>query len=214
MQIDPDAAGIGVSPQDIRIADQDRTAGRPHRRVERGLQADLRPDARGVAGRDRNDRFVGCHGVFYGLESEDANGVSKGRHGEQGALEQDWFSPARCLYPCRAPPDQAAAHAGRGAALSQPATLQHREARRHAAQLPAGGPAWHGALSRSRAVRSLRARAPRLPAAAVDLRVGRRPRPRSLSLPQGWALGHGGALARSRAARPQAGVQDIARAHR
>ena len=74
MQVDPDSAGIGVRPQDIRIAHQDRPAGGPHRWIERGLQADLRPDARGVAGCDRNDRFVGCHGVFYGPELEDANG--------------------------------------------------------------------------------------------------------------------------------------------
>ena len=74
MQVDPDSAGVGVRSQDLRIAHQDRAAGGPHRRVERGLQADLRPDARRVPGRDRNDRFVGCHGVFYGPESADAIG--------------------------------------------------------------------------------------------------------------------------------------------
>ena len=76
MQLGLDAAGEGVALEDCRVADQDRTAGRPHRRVERGLQADLRADAGGVAGRDRDERFVGCHGVFYGPALEDANGAS------------------------------------------------------------------------------------------------------------------------------------------
>ena len=64
MQFGLDAASEGVPLEDGCVADQDRTAGRPHRRVERGLQADFRPNARGVAGRDCNHRFVGCHGVF------------------------------------------------------------------------------------------------------------------------------------------------------
>ncbi len=73
--------------------------------------------------------------------------------------------------------------------------LQHRAARRHAAELPAGGPAWHRALPRSGAVRGLRAGAARLSAAADDLRVGRRPRPRALLYRK---RGRWGTVARSR----------------
>ncbi len=202
--------------QDGGIADQDRPAGRPHGRIERGLEADLRPDAGGVAGRDGDDRFVGCHGVFYGPATRDANGRASrtgffGGWIEQGALDQNDCYPAR-LHPRRAPPDWTAAHARGGAALSQPLALQHRAARRHAAGVPAGGPAREGALPGGGAVCRLRAGAARLSAAAVDIRVGRWSRPRNFHLSRAGALGLGGALARSRPARAQAGVPFVARA--
>jgi hypothetical protein len=39
-----------------RIADHDRPAHRAHLRIERGLEAHLRPDAGGISGRDRDAR--------------------------------------------------------------------------------------------------------------------------------------------------------------
>src|SRR5215831_12897868 len=44
----------------IGVTHQNRMAGGAYGRIERGLDADLRPNARRVAGRDRNDG-VGSH---------------------------------------------------------------------------------------------------------------------------------------------------------
>ena len=64
VQIQRDAARLGVAFDDAGIADQDRIAGRAHGGIERGLQADLRPDAGGIAGGDGDPGLVLIHRVF------------------------------------------------------------------------------------------------------------------------------------------------------
>src|SRR5262249_23578743 len=62
VQIDRDTAGPGVMPEHGGIAHQDRMAGCAHGRIERRLEADLRPDPRGIAGGDSDFRFY-SHGI-------------------------------------------------------------------------------------------------------------------------------------------------------
>src|SRR5262245_2939890 len=51
-------ARLGVTRDHARIADHDRMAHLANRRVERGLEADLRPDTGGVAGSDGDFRLI------------------------------------------------------------------------------------------------------------------------------------------------------------
>ena len=60
-EIGGNAAGLGVTRDHARIAHQNRIAGCAHGGIERGLEADLRPDAGGVAGGDGDFRFVARH---------------------------------------------------------------------------------------------------------------------------------------------------------
>ncbi len=57
-QLGRDSARCSMPCKKPRIADDHRMAGGAHRRIERSLQADLRPDAGRIAGRDRDDGFV------------------------------------------------------------------------------------------------------------------------------------------------------------
>src|SRR6266481_5712839 len=66
MQVERNAAGLdatgpGVPLDHARIAHQDRVAGVPHPAIERGLEADLRSDAGGVARGDGDDCY--SHGI-------------------------------------------------------------------------------------------------------------------------------------------------------
>ena len=83
---------------------------------------------------------------------------------------------------------------------------------RHAAKLSRRGAPSHGALPRSGARGCGDARAAWLPAARHELRIDRRARPRDFCVSPQRPLGIGGALARPRASRPQAGVRHAARA--
>ena len=92
----------------------------------------------------------------------------------------------------------------RRAALAARAALQLGDARRDAALVSQRrAPGDRPTASRPRSPRP-DPRAARLPAAAAELRVPGRPRPRALRLPRARALGHGRALPRPGAPRPQA----------
>jgi hypothetical protein len=57
------AAPLRVRLQDTAVPDYDRTTDRPHPRVERSLEADLRADPRRVAGGDGDSELVARHDV-------------------------------------------------------------------------------------------------------------------------------------------------------
>src|SRR5712691_3990964 len=75
-QVGLDAAGLGVAFDHAAITDHDRIAGLAHRRIERGLEADLRSDAGRVARRDGDDRFVASHGELYADGAVDSDTLS------------------------------------------------------------------------------------------------------------------------------------------
>ena len=93
-------------------------------------------------------------------------------------------------------------------ALSQRDAVQHRAAarRRDAAQLPRRRPARHRALHGSGALGRRHPRTARLSSADPQLRIDRRARSRPVRLPPPRALGIDRPLARSGAARAQAGL--------
>ncbi len=61
VQLGLDAAGLGMALNDTHVAHQNRVARRPHGGVERGLEADFRPDAGGIAGGDGDLGFFARH---------------------------------------------------------------------------------------------------------------------------------------------------------
>ena len=61
VQVERDAAGLGVPLDHAWIAHHDRIAGVAHLAIERGLEADLRSDARRIARGDGDDCY--CHGI-------------------------------------------------------------------------------------------------------------------------------------------------------
>ena len=92
------------------------------------------------------------------------------------------------------------------------ASLQHRDARRDAAELPPGGAPRDGALPRGGVVRGGGHGTARLSPAADEPRVAGLARPRHLRLPPRHRLGLDCPFARPRPARPQAPLPLPARA--